>query len=163
MLQNASAEIRRKAFETEATENRTAGYIWLVASVLSAVALIGVGSYFYQQASVAESRELGNIVELTAIRLIILSTLSLAVIFRSRNYASSRHNYVINKHRSNALATFEAFAEGTSDPEVKNAILLQAAQSIFTPQTSGHIRNEPDPSSSTQIIKVMEDLNKASR
>jgi len=65
------------------------------------------------------------------------------------------HNFVVNKHRQNALSTFQAFSEATiNDPDTKNAILLQATQCIFSPQPSGFINKENEQENSNKIIEI---------
>jgi hypothetical protein len=72
-----------------------------------------------------------------------------------RNYAASRHNLVVNRHRQNALSSFETFVKGAGDQQTKDAVLLQATQSIFVPQDSGFIRGESTPQPGSQIIEIL--------
>ena len=93
-----------------------------------------------------------------ASRLLVFSVIYFALLWAARNYMAHRHNYIVNKHRQNALSTFETFVKaGGSDQDVKNAILLQAAQSIFTAQPSGYLSKQPvqpPPSNLVEIIKA---------
>lgn len=71
-------------------------------------------------------------------RLVLLSVLSYALAFCLRNYAGARHNEEVNRHRANAVATFDAFHKAAGgDAVTKNAILLQMCTAIFAPQATG--------------------------
>ena len=73
----------------------------------------------------------------TVPKLIILSVFFSALIWAAKNYQAHRHNYVINRHRQDSLSTFEGFVSAAGDDtETKNAVLLQATQSIFASQST---------------------------
>lgn len=90
-------------------------------------------------------------------RLIVVSVLTYGLVWSARNYAASQHNYVVNRHRRNALASFQTFVEGASDKEIKDAVLLEATHSIFTPQDSGFARGDV-PNATSQVIEVFRSL-----
>jgi hypothetical protein len=77
-----------------------------------------------------------------AAKVILLSLAFGLVVFFARNYATTRHNFIINKHRATALLTFQAFVNGTADPQTKDEVLVAAARSIFAPQTTGYLRKD---------------------
>lgn len=86
-------------------------------------------------------------------RLLIVFILTFGMIWSAKNFTSSAHNYVVNRHRRNALASFQTFVEGASKPDVKDAVLMQATHAIFTPQDSGFAKGEvPNPAS--QVVEV---------
>lgn len=86
-------------------------------------------------------------------RLIIVSILTYGLVWSARNYFAAQHNYVVNRHRRNALASFQTFVEGASEKEMKDAVLLEATHAIFTPQDSGFSRGEV-PNSGSQVIEM---------
>lgn len=126
-------DINAAEFETEATNHNLHSRYWLMVSAVLLAFLIFLGFWFNRDISIASTQEVGTAIEATAFRILIFSLGTFALIFSTRTYASHRHNFVINRQRSNALKTFELFANGSSDNEVKNAILLQAAQCVFSP------------------------------
>jgi hypothetical protein len=72
-----------------------------------------------------------------------------------KNQSAHKHNFVVNKHRQNALNTFQAFGEATeNDPDIRNAILLQATQCIFSTQPSGYIGKEPEADGTSKVIEI---------
>src|SRR6185312_16325799 len=96
------------------------------------------------------------IVQEALAKFIVFSGLSYALLWCARNYSANRHNYVLNKHRENSLATFETFAKAAEgDPEIKSAILLQATTSIFAAQATGYSTKEPEVDQPSKIIEIM--------
>jgi len=61
----------------------------------------------------------------------------------------------VNRHKATTLQTFEAFIDGSSREEVKEAILLQAAESAFEPESSGFLRTEGDGPQLSQITQLV--------
>src|SRR5207244_10156514 len=100
----------------------------------------------------------GAFVQLAIAKFIIFSILFSAVLWAARIYRAHRHNYVINKHRQNALSTFEAFAKAAGDSETKNAVLLQATQCIFSPQRTGYLAQENDSEGHSSILEIIRSL-----
>jgi hypothetical protein len=94
-------------------------------------------------------------IQLAISKVIIFSVLFFGLISSSRIYRSHSHNYVINKHRQNALSTFEAFAKSAADDQTKSAVLLQTTQCIFSPQHTGYISQESDSSSYSPIVEII--------
>ena len=88
-------------------------------------------------------------------KVLVLSTLSFGVLWCARNYKSQKHNETLNKHRANALMTFRAFVEGTSDVRVKDAILLQAAQAAFSGRPTGFDAAERDAQTINPVVEIL--------
>ena len=77
-----------------------------------------------------------------------------------KNCKSSKHNQILNKHRENALASFQAFIEvPTANKETKNAVLLEATRRIFGAQQTGYVvtENDDSPNKIIEIIKTIQD------
>lgn len=154
------AKLNAKEFDAEADSHNMWSFVWLVISAGLLVGLGYMGFRFNAEISTAAPQQVGNAIEATAFRVLLFSLGTFALIFSTRTYSSHRHNFVINRHRRNALATFQTFANGSDDPQVKNAILLQAAQCIFSPQVSGYVRNESDTVTNTPVVNLIENLTK---
>ena len=88
-------------------------------------------------------------IQATAGRLFVFGLLSYVVLMVGRVYRSAAHNQIVNEHRRDALKSFRAFVEATSDAATKNAVLVQATHSIFShrPTGFGHQENDSTPSS----------------
>lgn len=104
----------------------------------------------------------GNVEHLIG-RFVILSLLLYAISFTARNYNSMRHNHIVNKHRANSMRTFQTFVEAAGgDTETKNAVLIQATQSIFSAQASGYSHKESNPEPQPKIIEILSSLGRTS-
>lgn len=148
-------------FKEEAESHHKQSTRWLWAAVGFAV-LTGAYAFYaleIQRHDIAANAPLGTVVQLALAKIVIISILSYGLVFAARNYAASRHNLVINRHRQNALSTFETFVKAASDSQTKDAVLLQATQSIFSPQTSGYLRGEEQAAPhGSQVVEVVRNL-----
>jgi len=119
-------------FKVEANTAKMVAIAWLSVSVTLAFAIV-----FYVVFHVEPS--LAMLINPTAIelvkeslpRLLVVFVLSFGMIWAAKNVSASTHNFVVNRHRQNALASFETFVEGASGKEVKDAVLIQATSAIF--------------------------------
>jgi hypothetical protein len=164
-----------KFFEEEALDHKRSASSWLAATLLlAAIASFAAGWNFYKAESlikdaIAEKSDVhktaptdtkpdglvGLEIQLTVAKVIILSILLSAAIWTGRVYKAHRHNFIINRHRRNALSTFQTFATGTADPQTKNAVLLQATTCIFGPQNTGYISQEKEAEGYPQILEIV--------
>ncbi len=88
-------------------------------------------------------------------KLLVISTLSFAVFWSARNYKAQKHNETLNKHRANALMTFRAFVEGTSDARVKDALLMHAAQAAFSGRPTGYETSDQESQSINPVVEIL--------
>ena len=158
-VRNAAAEIgvaqHAVHFKEQADEHKNNTKKWLIATFFSALCTLAWGVYlakFYA----TNITELNNIqsIQFGIAKLVIFSVLYTATLWIGKIYKSQWHNYIVNKHRQNALSSFETFVEATSDEQTKNAVLLQATNSIFSPQNSGFISGA-EQSTSSQILEII--------
>lgn len=71
-----------------------------------------------------------------------------------KNYTAEKHLEVINFHRKNALATFEAFAEAAgSNPHTRDQVLLAATNAIFDANQSGYLSGKASRPDSSNLIQ----------
>lgn len=98
-------------------------------------------------------------IQFAVAKLIGFSILFSAVVWAGRVYRAHRHNVVVNRHRQNAMGTFEVFVKAASaDDQTKNAVLLQATQCIFSPQSTGYLGAEKEPEGVSQLVEVIRSL-----
>jgi hypothetical protein len=98
-------------------------------------------------------------IQLALAKLIAFSLLLSAVVWSGRVYRAHRHNYVVNKHRQNALGTFDVFVKAASaDDQTKNAVLLQATQCIFSPQSTGYLNAEKELDAASQVVEIVRNI-----
>jgi hypothetical protein len=142
-------------FKTEAENHSKLAKKWLkatiivsIATLLAAIAAL-IGSFIYQPDSFPKT------LQYIFSKILVLSSLSFGIFWCAKNYKSQKHNETLNNHRANALMTFKAFVEGTSDDSVRDAILLQASQAAFTCRPTGYDTQEKDIQSVNPIIEVL--------
>jgi hypothetical protein len=143
-------------FKEQADEHMSGSRQWLKRTCwLAGITLLyalAVGAYyvFYSpQLNASQAVQLG------IAKLFVFSVLYLATIWSAKMYKSHWHNYVVNKHRQNALSTFETFVKAASDDQTKNAVLIQATQSIFSQVHSGFVPGDPDSGSAPQVLEIV--------
>ncbi len=144
-------------FKEEADEHKAAAKLWLKITTL-----LGVGTLVLAVV-VAMAYILGwitltgeNALQAAIAKIVLFSILYFAVVWSGRNYRAHQHNYVVNKHRQNALGTFEAFVKAASDEATKNAVLLHSTEAIFSPGVSGYLASEKDKSATApQILEIL--------
>ena len=141
-------------FNDEANLSRKIALGWLTAGAIFG---LGVAAYVVFHVEPALSGLTAptamQLIQSAIPRLLIVFVLTFGMIWSAKNFTSSAHNYVVNRHRRNALASFQTFVEGASKPDVKDAVLLQATHAIFTPQDSGFAKGDlPNPAS--PIVEV---------
>ena len=97
-------------------------------------------------------------IQLVIAKVILFSLLLSALVWAGRVYRSHQHNFVVNQHRQNALASFETFAEAAKDDQTKSAVLLQATNCIFAPQTSGYADSSAEATGSPQVMEIIRNM-----
>ena len=93
-------------------------------------------------------------IQATAGKLFVFGLLSYVVVMVGRVYRSAAHNQIVNEHRRDALKSFRAFVEATSDAATKNAVLVQATHSIFSHRPSGFGHQEKDSMPSSHMLEL---------
>lgn len=93
-------------------------------------------------------------IQFSVIKILVISGGFYALSVCMKNYRAYKHNQVLNKHRHNALTTFETFTKSTEDQQTKNAILLEATHTIFGNQNTGY--NNVESSDNDITSKVIE-------
>jgi hypothetical protein len=142
-------------FKEEASTAKLVAVAWLSIAIFLAIAIVCYVIFHVEP-------KLATLVNPTAIelvkeslpRLLVVFVLSFGMIWAAKNVSASTHNFVVNRHRQNALASFETFVEGASGKEVKDAVLIQATSAVFSPQDTGYAKGElPHPVS--QVFEVL--------
>jgi hypothetical protein len=143
-------------FEDNATEHEQASTKWLRATVLIGTGTVLVAGLFTWLALYGTK---DFTVQQSITKLVVVSLLYIAAIWSSKNYRAHRHLAVVNRHRQNALATFQTFvkAAGDEDQQTKNAVLLEATRCIFSSSVTGYISSDTD-TSSNRVIEILKTI-----
>jgi len=143
-------------FEEQAKSHKKLSRVWLAITGVLTVITLWVGRYFVKlyldDITVITT---GQAIQRAVAKLIVFGVLSYAIVWAGKVYRAHQHNNVVNTHRQNALRTFEAFVEAIEgDQDIKDAILLRASETIFAPQSSGFLTQEPEPMTSTKVWEI---------
>lgn len=161
LAQRASLGRYSEVFQTEAIEHSNSAFWWLLTAILLSCifALLSGGLFGFYSWMHFNKHEIptgGAGVQFGIVIAAFFSILYFLVIWTSRLYGTHLHNRALNRHRQNALITFQAFLEGCTDDQTKHAILLQAASCIFSPQATGFSSGGKDAESSgPQILEII--------
>ncbi len=148
-------------FVAEAKSHKIGKNIWLAVTGLLAVGLLATCWHFVQNPmAIAKEETILQVVPKVLPKLIFFSILYYSIIWAGRQYKTHYHNYVVNRHRVNALSTFETFVNAANnDEQTQNAILLKTTESIFSQQPTGFIGAENEAQNPSQIIEIVKNLN----
>ena len=100
-------------FEQTARNHALGRNIWLCFTFILALVAAGAGWQLMTQQPITDS--VPGAVQFIGARLIVIGALSYMIVLAGRSYRSEAHNHVVNKHRSNALLTFEGILESAKD------------------------------------------------
>ena len=151
----AGVSTNAQIFLTDSGSHGKAAKKWLKATIWTAIITLLVTivfvliSFKYKPDNVAAS------IQYVVSKLILISTLFFGIFWCAKNYKSSKHNETLNKHRANALMTFRAFVEGSGDQQVKEAILLQAAQAAFVNRPTGYESQEKESQTINPVVEIL--------
>ena len=141
-------------FKSEADFHETEAKKWLgyTVKILIAIAVVAIGLAFVGLLF----KENNEIVQFTITKVVVLTALFYGLSITNRNYKAHKHNAIMNKHRQNALTTFETFSSAASaDNQTKNAVLLETTHSIFSNQQTGYLKAEGESESNNKIIEII--------
>lgn len=151
-------------FKDEAEFHKKQSHQWLGTTVIFAAATIAYALWSLgPQLNDLTATTIPRAIQLIVPRLVVIFVLTFGFVWSARSYSASRHNFVVNRHRQNALSSFETFVKGAGDQQTKDAVLLQATQSIFTQQDSGFLRGETAAQPTSQIVEVVRGLGGGSK
>lgn len=157
LAQQAGVSQHAIYFQGEAASHQKKAMQWVGLTILLACITICFGLWGHHLLPNIDGATLTPtyITQVLAPRATVLFILVYMIVWSAKNQKANNHNYIVNKHRQNALSTFQVFAESGSNPEVKNAILLQSTQCIFSPQNSGYSSIDNEPDISNKIIEII--------
>lgn len=147
-------------FTSEATEQERTAKNWLIATAALALVtlLVAFGVVFIH---IDKDATTSQIAQLFTSKIVILGLMFTATIWCGRLYKAAKHLATINKHRSNALRTFQAFTKAASDDAVRNAVLMETTKSIFAITPSGYLDGEVPSDGGLKIIEIVKNATQA--
>jgi len=140
-------------FKQEAEDHKLLSEIWLKRTVftLVGIGIVGVALLFIP----IKVDDTHYLIQFTISKIVVLSVLFYGLTICTRNYKAHKHNSILNKHRQNALNTFETFTKAAgTDIQTKNAVLLEATHTIFSNQQTGYLNSDNESDSPNKIIEI---------
>lgn len=146
-------------FKDESGIHKTESTFWLkwTIAIITSIVIASIILIIFFPESGSDSSQ---IVQYTISKIIILSALFYGLNLCNKNFKAHKNNEVVNKHRQNALATFETFSNAAgSDIQTKNAVLLEATKTIFSNQQTGYLISSNESDSSNRIVEIIKGVS----
>ena len=140
-------------FNKESKYHKIKSRGWGVAAGIFAGTTIATGIIYGNFFQISAQATNAQIAQFLAGKVVVLSVLVYGMIWCSRNYFASQHNYVVNKYRQNSLQTFKTFVDATDDQDIKDEILKRVTETIFSERESGF--NKDESNKNQGLIKLI--------
>jgi len=145
-------------FKDEAESHENLAEIWRdrtikLAWALGAYAFISI---FFHKWTWLQPEDTIQSIQLVTSKVLIFGVIAYMLFLSSKNFLSHKHNSIVNKHRQNALMTFQALADAAATEESKDIVLNHASSCIFSPQDTGYVKGENQSSiNGRSIVEVL--------
>ena len=126
--------------------------IWL-SIILGVYAVLTIGIH---KIPWIKPEDLYQAVQLVISKVLIFAVLSYVLYLSTKNYLAQKHNAVINKHRQNALMTYEALVNAAKETPNREIILTHASACIFAPQPTGYTGGQsPEGPVAKSVVELL--------
>lgn len=131
-----------KVFEDKAFQYRISSWFWLLVSGFAVWKVLSILTEFVEAFTVMASKNSEANLQIFFSKMIILSFLTFVLYQVIRVFNANSHLYALNSHKANSLKVLKSFVESTSDPKIRDAVLIQATKSIFDSGSTGYINSK---------------------
>lgn len=138
-------------FNKEADRLEALSENWLITTAIFAAVTIVASIFFYFWSAVPEDATGWDIIQKGISKVAIIAVLFTATIWCGRIYRALTHQATVNRHRALSLKTFQTFVEGTDDPQVRDAVLVAATNTVFANVPTGFVETGSDKSSKVNV------------
>jgi hypothetical protein len=130
-------------FKAKSEGHDTAADTWQWRTIYLAIGLAAYValSIFLHKWRVLSPANTYEAIQLTASKLLIFAVIAFMLILSARNFLASKHNAIVNRHRYNALLTFNALVDAATTPGNRDIVLNHAAACIYAPQDTGYSKS----------------------
>lgn len=94
-------------------------------------------------------------VQLAISKVLIFAVIAYMLFHCARTTIAHRHNAIVNRHRENALLTFNALATAAGAEDKRDIVLTHAAGCIFSPQETGYTKSSGGQPQGVQIVEAL--------
>ena len=152
-LAETSVSHHKKIFEEQADKHYKSAQRWLGATIGFSFVFGFIFWLLLQDLEPAGS-DLSLVLQNLFTKGFFLSLIYLLLHRCIKNYTAEKHLETVNRHRQNALDTFDAFVDAAEgDRETRDAVLLAATNCIFDANQSGYLSAKTSRSESTSPIQ----------
>lgn len=144
-------------FKQEAEEQEVLAATWLKYTYwfAAAVGCFAVLSMFLHKIEWIRPESPAEMFQLISSKVLIFAVLGYLLLMASRNYATHKHNVVVNRHRQNALLTYRSLVEASGEAGTENIVLAHAASCIFSPQETGFSNSKGESAGSKSVLELL--------
>ncbi len=147
-------------FAGEADGYETVAHRWLLGTAVMAAATVVSVLLLWKFLPIPPKVDTAFVIQVTATKFVVIGLFLTATLWCGHLYKTSKHQESVNKHRANALKTFQTFVEAASDPSVRDAVLLETTRSIFAITSSGYLgRSDSAADGSSKIVEVVKSFS----
>ena len=153
LLAEESVSKHEGIFDEQANKHQRMAFRWLIST---GGLIIGFGFVFYWlfNSLKLEGTEFIGILQNIFTKGFLLSLIYLVLNRSIKNYTAEKHLEVVNRHRRNALRTFNAFVSAAGEnQETRDAVLLAATNAIFDANQSGYLSAKTKGHESTGAVQ----------
>jgi hypothetical protein len=158
LMKEAGVAKHSKNFDREANDRRDDAKLWLKTTIFFALA--SLTSPFYLP-SILHWAIGNNDLQLLSSKIVIIAMLISAALWCGRVYKANKHQETLSRHKEIALSTFKTFVDGTEDPAIRNAVLMEASRAIFATPTSGYVATADQASNEMTILEMVKNIPKS--
>lgn len=133
----AGAAVFTADFLDESKRLEASARHWLIATASMAVFTVIVAGFFWWHAEA--SLDQGQVFQKLTTKLFVLALMLTGTLWCGKCYKALTHLVVVNRHRGLGLRTLQAFANATTDPQTKDAVLLEVTRSVFGTVSTGYV------------------------
>ena len=142
-----------KFFDSQAKEHQKSARRWLKATVWMAIGFTTTVIIFWLFIK-PTGDQLTAILQNFFTKGFVISVFYMLLNRSIKNYTAEKHLEVVNLHRKNALATFEAFAAASgNNPHTRDQVLLASTNAIFDANQSGYLSTKTSRSDTVSPIQ----------
>lgn len=162
---SAGVAVFTSDFEGQANTLEGQAKDWLLYTTVLAVVTL-LASIIFLFIPINATATSAQIFQYISTKLILFIVLITATIWCGRIYKALKHQVTSNRHRANALKTFQAFVRAASDDSIRDAVLLETTSAIFSNSASGYLDTTDSSSDSSkrvyEIVKSTAEVSKLS-
>lgn len=152
-LAKKSVSQYKQIFAEQAKKHQKMAWVWLGVTVALTIVFGFIFRGLLQDLEPAGS-DLSLVLQNLLTKGFFLSLIYLLLHRCIKNYTAEKHLETVNRHRQNALDTFDAFVDAAEgDRETRDAVLLAATNCIFDANQSGYLSAKTSRSESTSPIQ----------